>query len=416
MFTLISASFVVWLILVACDGSNGNGTPTAPAATATQPVGTPTAPGETPAAASPTTGPGDAVELPPLNLRQVASGFTRPTYVTHAGDGSGRLFVLEKPGRILIVQDGSVLSTPFLNITNVVHDGGNEQGLLGLAFHPDFANNGRFFVAYTTTDTNSVAEYRVTGSDPNVADPSSARVLMAIPDQYSNHNGGMLAFGPDGYLYIATGDGGSSGDPLDSGQSLDTLLGKILRIDVDSGDPYGIPDDNPFVGQAGAKGEIWAYGLRNPWRFSFDRETGDLWIADVGQNRLEEINFQPASSGGGENYGWRIMEGTSCFRPQTGCDPSGLVLPIFEYGHNQGCSVTGGYVYRGSAVAGLRGTYLFTDYCSGNLWATQRTGTGFETERVGSIIGGISSFGEDEDGELYILNDHGGALFRVVAE
>ena len=410
MLSLLVGPFVLWLVMVACDGSSdSNPTPTQPPASPT--AATPS--GVTPAAPTATPEPGG--ELPSLTLVPLVSGLARPTFLTHAEDGSGRLFVIEKPGLIRIIQDGELLDEPFLDIRDVVDDGGNEQGLLGLAFHPDYASNGRFFVAYTTEDTNSVAEYTVT-SDANVADPASGRVLIAAPDQYANHNGGMLAFGPDGHLYISMGDGGSSGDPLDSGQSLDTLLGKILRIDVDSGDTYGIPADNPFVGETGVEEEIWAYGLRNPWRFSFDRETGDLWIADVGQNRLEELNYQPAGSAGGENYGWNTMEGTDCFSPQSGCDETGLVLPIFEYDHGQGCSITGGYVYRGEAIDGLHGTYLFTDYCTGNFWATRATGDGFETEEIGNIPGGVSAFGEGEDGELYVVNDPDGIIYRLVAE
>lgn len=412
MLSLLAGPFVLWLLMVACDGSSD------PDPTPTEPPSSPTASTTTPGGETPTasTTPEPAGDLPTLTLEPLVSGLARPTFITHAGDGSGRLFVIEKPGLIRIIQDGELLDEPFLDIRNVVEDGGNEQGLLGLAFHPDYESNGRFFVAYTTEDTNSVAEYRVT-SNPNVADPKSGVVLIAAPDQYRNHNGGMLAFGPnDGYLYISMGDGGSAGDPLNSGQSLDTLLGKILRIDVDSGEPYGNPDDNPFAAQAQAEPEIWAYGLRNPWRFSFDRDTGDLWIADVGQNRLEEINFQPASSPGGENYGWRTMEASDCFMPQTGCDTTGLVLPVFEYDHGQGCSVTGGYVYRGEAIPGLQGTYLFTDYCSGSLWATRATGDGFETERIGTIPGGISAFGEDQDGELYVVVDPDGIIYRVLAE
>ncbi len=413
MLSLLAGPFVLWLIMVACDGSSDTDpTPTPPPASPTASATTP--PGETPT--DPTATPEPGGELPTLTLEPLVSGLARPTFLTHAGDGSGRLFVIEKPGIIRVIHDGELLDEPFLDIRDVVDDSGNEQGLLGLAFHPDYASNGRFFVAYTTDDTNSVAEYRVT-ADPNVADPESGVVLIAAPDQYANHNGGMLAFGPnDGYLYISMGDGGSSGDPLNSGQSLDTLLGKILRIDVDAGDPYGIPDGNPMLQNGGAEPEIWAYGLRNPWRFSFDRDTGDLWIADVGQNRLEEINFQPADSDGGENYGWRIMEASDCFNPQSGCDTNGLVLPVFEYDHGQGCSVTGGYVYRGDAIPGLQGTYLFTDYCTGNFWATRATGDGFDTERLGTIPGGVSAFGEDEDGELYVVNDPDGIIYRLVAE
>lgn len=402
-------------VLAACSGANeGDATPAAVTAT-------PTAPGETPASATSTpTSPAPADTPVPLNevtLEKVADGFGRPTFVTHAGDGSGRLFVLEKQGRIRVIDaGGQVLSQPFLDITSVVKSSGNEQGLLGLAFHPDYERNGRFFVYYTAQDNdNTVAEFRVS-SDPNRADAASGKELLAVADRFSNHNGGMLAFGPDGYLYVAMGDGGSSGDPDDNGQNLLAFLGKILRIDVDGGDPYGIPESNPFIVRSSARGEVWAWGLRNPWRFSFDRETGDLWIADVGQNKYEEVNFQPAASEGGENYGWAVMEGTHCFRPAQGCDTTGLTLPIFEYDHGQGCSITGGYVYRGEQYPQLNGIYVFTDYCTGNLWVTRQVSPGeFETERLGRLPGSISSFGEDEAGELYAVRDSEGAVYRVVA-
>lgn len=404
--TLFSLPFVVWLLLVACDerGDAPPGASQTPAATSTS---------ASPRDATATPAPGPLLEV---SFEKVADGFARPTFVTHAGDGSGRLFVLEKAGRIRIIEDGRARAEPFLDITNVVKSSGNEQGLLGLAFHPDYERNGRFFVYYTAQDNdNTVAEYRVT-SDANRADPRSGKEVLAVADKYSNHNGGMLAFGPDGYLYIAMGDGGSSGDPDDNGQDLLAFLGKILRIDVDGGDPYSIPESNPFIVRSSARGEIWAWGLRNPWRFSFDRETGDLWIADVGQNKYEEVNFQPVSSKGGENYGWAVMEGTHCFRPASGCDTTGMTRPIFEYDHGEGCSITGGYVYRGSEFPALRGTYLFTDYCSGNLWATRQVAAGkFETERIGRVPGGISSFGEDEAGELYAVRDSEGAVYRVVA-
>lgn len=404
--SLFSLPFVVWLLFVACDGRSGvepGVSPTPATASVTPVVATPTPPG-TPA------------PIPALSLEKVVDGLSRPTFVTHAGDGSGRLFVLEKQGRIRVIEDGRVQSDPFLDITNVVKSSGNEQGLLGLAFHPNYEDNGRFFVYYTAQDNdNTVAEYRVT-PDANRADPRSGKGVLAVADKYSNHNGGMLAFGPDGYLYIAMGDGGSAGDPDDNGQNLLAFLGKILRIDVDGGDPYGIPESNPFIVRSSARGEIWAWGLRNPWRFSFDRETGDLWIADVGQNKYEELNFQPADSKGGENYGWAVMEGRHCFRPASGCDTTGMTLPIFEYSHGEGCSITGGYVYRGTAFPALEGVYLFTDYCSGNLWATRQVSAGeFVTERIGTLPNSISSFGEDEKGELYAVRDAEGAVYRVVA-
>jgi len=385
-------------------------------ATATATVTVPGVASDTPAATEePTPSPVEDPLALPLALQPAITGLERPTFVTHAGDGSGRLFVLEKAGRILVVSDGAAGAEPFLDIADLVTDQGNEQGLLGLAFHPNFGDNGRFFVAYTAQDggANTLAEFRVSEANPGVADRDSFRPLIQIPDSRPNHNGGMVAFGPDGYLYLSTGDGGGGGDPDRAGQDLGVLPGKILRIDVDSGDPYGIPPDNPFAQTAGARPEIWAYGLRNPWRFSFDRETGDVWIADVGQNAWEEIDFQPAESSGGENYGWSVMEASECFRPAEGCDTSGKVLPVHEYDHSSGCSITGGYVYRGGAIPGLRGYYLFVDYCEGQLFAIGEGGGGPFALSVEQ--GGVSSFGEDEDGEVYLAADQGGAIYRIVA-
>ena len=357
--------------------------------------------------------------LPKLVLEPILSGFTRPTQVTNAGDGSGRLLVVEKQGTIRVVKDGVVSASPFLDIRSLVNSADNERGLLGLAFHPKFAENGRFFVGYTAKNeenANTFAEYRVPKGS-TTADPASARVLIAIPDKFSNHNGGMLAFGPDGYLYLGTGDGGSGGDPDRNGQKLSTLLAKILRIDVDSSEqPYGIPKDNPFARRGDARPETWAYGLRNPWRFSFDRATGDLWIADVGQNNVEEINFQPAASKGGENYGWSVMEGNSCFRPPDSCNRNGLVLPIHDYSHaDGGCSVTGGYVYRGKSIPALRGAYLLADYCLSVLSAIRRDGGRTQVDQPGASPKGISAFGEDESGEIYAVSDIDGKLYRLAA-
>ncbi len=411
VLSLAAFPFVAWLLMVACDGSDGG----EPDVTPSPAAGTPTAPG-TPAATASPAPMATPAPLPGVTVEKVADGFARPTFVTHSGDGSGRLFVLEKQGRIRIIEDGRLLADPFLDITNVVRSGGNEQGLLGLAVHPDYEQNGRFFVYYTARDAdNTVAEFRAT-PDADRADPRTGKELLAVPDKFTNHNGGMLAFGPDGYLYVAMGDGGSAGDPDGNGQNLLAFLGKILRIDVDGGHPYGIPESNPFIVRSSARGEIWAWGLRNPWRFSFDRATGDLWIADVGQNKYEEVNFQPGGSKGGENYGWAVMEAGHCFRPASGCDTTGMTLPVFEYSHGEGCSITGGYVYRGSEFPALKGVYLFTDYCSGNLWATRRAPAGeFETERIGTLLNSISSFGEDEAGELYVVRDGEGAVYRVVA-
>jgi glucose/arabinose dehydrogenase len=404
MWKLAAGAMVVDVtVLAACGGDDAATTP-APSATKPAPVGSPSAAPSAPA------------KLPELSLKPVASGFSRPTLVTNAGDGSNRLFVLEKPGRIRIIEGGSTLPTPFLDIRSLIRSTGNEQGLLGLAFHPDFAANGRFFVAYTATDAkNTVAEYQVTQGGSDAADPSTGTVLFAQADQYPNHNGGMLAFGADGYLYISMGDGGSGGDPDGNGQNLGSLLGKLLRIDVDSGAPYGIPPGNPFTAD-GQRPEIWSYGLRNPWRFSFDRETGDIWIADVGQGKYEEIDFEAAGSKGGANYGWNVMEGAHCYAPAD-CKQDGYEKPVFEYTHDEGCSVTGGYVYRGKDIAGLAGAYLFTDYCSGKLWATTRTaGGGFDTKRAGQLPDDVSAFGEDEAGELYVAVDSEGAIYKVAAK
>lgn len=343
---------------------------------------------------------------------------TKPVFVTHANDGSGRLFIVEQGGRILVAENGRVRAAPFLNLRKKINTDGSERGLLSMAFHPDYQNNGIFFVDYTAKpDGATVIERYQVSSDPNVADETSGRVILTFEQPEENHNGGMLAFGPDGYLYIGSGDGGGGGDrhgPIGNGQNLNTLLGKILRIDVNA-DTYTIPATNPFVGRADARPEIWAYGLRNPWRFSFDRATGDLYIGDVGQGDFEEIDFQPASSSGGENYGWRLMEGKHCFNPSQNCDDGTLVQPIAEYSHDFGCSVTGGYVYRGQKYAWLDGQYLFADYCTGIVWATARDADGaWHTRRVGTFDDTISSFGEDETGEMYIVG-HGGAVYTLTA-
>lgn len=349
-----------------------------------------------------------------IELQQIATGFTRPVYLTHAGDDSGRLFVVEQAGRILILRDGQALSTPFLDIRDRVESGG-EKGLLSVAFHPQYKENGRFFVNYTARKEGIlktvIAEYRVSPSNPDLADRTE-KIILEIEQPFGNHNGGLNKFGSDGFLYIGLGDGGAAGDPLNNGQSLETLLGKILRIDVDSRESYAIPSDNPFVGMTNAQGEIWAYGLRNPWRFSFDRCTGRLFAGDVGQNRLEEIDLIEK----GKNYGWRIMEGSQCYDPPTLCNTQGLELPIAEYDHSLGCSVTGGYVYRGTQYPALIGHYLFGDYCSGRIWSLTENSSGRWTMRqlIDSPFS-ISSFGEDEQGELYVVH-YGGAIYRVTAK
>ena len=349
-------------------------------------------------------------------LLPVASGFTAPLRATHAGDGSGRIFVGQQSGEILIFDGVEVLAQPFLDLSGAVGTA-SEGGLLGLAFHPQFATNGRFFVHYTDSAGDSVvAGYRVDGDDSNRADPESAEVLLTQEQPFSNHNGGHLAFGPDGTLYVAFGDGGSGGDPGNRAQDLTTWHGSLLRIDVDAPDPglaYGVPADNPFVGMPPALPEIWSYGLRNPWRFSFDRATGDLWIGDVGQGRFEEIDLQPADSPGGENWGWRILEGDTCFEPPSGCDPTGTEPPLFVYAHGAECSVTGGYRYRGVAAPRLAGIYLFADFCSGVVWGgSQACDGGWQFRQLADTEEMVSSFGEDGAGEVLLVSRLG-TVFRV---
>jgi len=350
-----------------------------------------------------------------LNLELVADGFDQPVQVVDAGDNSGRLFVVEQPGRIRVIEDGEVLPEPFLDLSDLVGCCG-ERGLLGVAFHPDYTDNGDVFVDYTDTNGDTVvARYQVSTTDPNRADPASGEVILSVDQPAANHNGGLLLFGPkDGYLYIGFGDGG--GGNGQNGQDLSTLLGKILRIDVDrisAGLPftYSIPPDNPFVDQPGAHPEIWALGLRNPWRFSFDRLTGDLWIGDVGSAAYEEVNYQPAASPGGENYGWDLMEGDEC-RAEGGCDE--FVAPVSGFDHDEGCVVTGGYFYRGTEVP-EQGIYLFADYCSGRVWELIRDANSTWT-RLDPVETGlrISSFGEDAAGELYVV-DIQGAIYRLRA-
>ncbi len=346
-----------------------------------------------------------ATPAPAMQLRPVVTGLDQPVQVVHAGDGSGRLFVVEQAGVIRVLRGGRLIPQPFLDIRQRVVAGG-EMGLLSVAFHPQYPRNGRLFVNYTAQDgglRTVIAEYRVSPGNPDVADPAE-RVLMEIPQPYRNHNGGLSRFGPDGMLYIGTGDGGSAGDPLNSGQRLDTLLGKVLRIDVDAGAPYRVPPDNPLMGRAGARPEIWAYGLRNPWRFSFDRATGRLFLADVGQNAVEEVNLIER----GGNYGWNIMEGSRCYRAAD-CDTAGLRMPIAEYAHAEGCSVTGGYVYRSTRVRALVGRYVFGDYCSGRIWTlAESPGARWVMVPLLESRMRISSFGEDQDGELYIVDHRGG--------
>lgn len=353
----------------------------------------------------------------PYQLVPVARGFSRPLYVTHAGDGSGRLFVVEQSGAIRVIKDGAVLRQPFLDVSGLIsrqalESNYTERGLLGLAFHPNYAENGLFYINYTDLNGHSViSRYTVSADDPDRADATSATPLLYVEQPYANHNGGHMAFGPDGYLYISLGDGGSGGDPQGNGQNLGTLLGKILRIDVTVAEGYTIPADNPFAEREGARPEIWARGLRNVWRFSFDRATGDLYLADVGQNQWEEINFQPAGSAGGENYGWNAFEGAHVYSGQPAA--SDVMAPVLEYDHSRGrCSVTGGYVYRGERIPALQGVYLYGDWCSGTIWSATPGADG-TWQAVVSLESGrsISSFGEDEAGELYLV-DYDGAVLR----
>ena len=354
----------------------------------------------------------DQSQIPTITLTHYMGGFDNPVHITHADDGSQRLFVVEQEGRIRIVKNQTLLGTPFLDIAARVSCCG-ERGLLSVAFPPNYANKGYFYVNYTNNDGDTVvARYRVT-SDPDVANPNSEEIILTVEQPFSNHNGGQLAFGPDGYFYIGMGDGGSSGDPQGNGQRPETLLGKLLRIDVESGvRPYAVPVNNPFVQSRFYRSEIWALGLRNPWRFSFDRQTGDLYIGDVGQGTYEEIDFQPRASFGGENYGWNIMEGKHCFNNNS-CNQSGLVLPIAEYSHSEGCSVTGGVVYRGQQYSRLQGVYFYGDYCSGTIWGLKGTGTTVQNGRLLDTSYSVSTFGEDEAGEVYLADLGNGDIYRV---
>jgi len=362
----------------------------------------------------------NAVSIPAnITFEEVASGLTDPLFITHAGDGSGRIFIAQRGGKIMIYKNGAVNNSPFLDVGSLITTNGGEQGLLGLAFDPNYTTNGRFFITYTDASDGAVklARYSVSGGDADIADPGGT-VVLTISEPYENHNGGMLAFGPDGYLYLGVGDGGSGGDPQNNGQNKNTLLGKILRLDV-SGPSYTIPPTNPFVAQSNVKKEIWAYGMRNPWRFSFDSANGDLYIGDVGQDREEEIDYQPASSLGGENYGWRVLEGNLCY-PSGSCNPpSNYAAPVSTYDHgssdSNGCSVTGGYIYRGSQFPGLVGIYLYGDYCRGKVWGLYESSPDHWTSKlIADTNYSISSFGEDETGEIYLADYGSGTIYRVI--
>ena len=411
MVTLISA-----VLIAACSPS---ASPSASPAASTVPTpASTTVAGSAAASPAPSTASGafDPSGFT-VDVAVAVSGFDSPLDVTNAGDGSGRLFVVEQAGRIRLVKGGALVERPFLDITGRIASGG-ERGLLGLAFHPDYPKDPRFFVNYTDRDGNTVvSQFTVSGADPDLGDPGSEVVLMHIAQPFENHNGGAVVFGPDGMLYIATGDGGSGGDPQGNGQRLDTHLGKILRIDINvapgSSTAYQVPADNPFVTTAGAKPEIWFYGLRNPWRIRFDRETGDLWIGDVGQNAWEEIDVARAGQKG-LDYGWNIMEATHCFNPSSGCDQTGLTLPVAEYDHDLGCAVIGGVVVRDPSQGRLNGGYLFGDACSDNLWLMDPAGDQLRKAALVAKMGRtLSSIGEAEDGSVYATNLESGELLRI---
>jgi glucose/arabinose dehydrogenase len=410
-FAWLIASLASLVSLAGCaSGSTAENALTAAPRIATAPAAPTNAPAATtgaPAAATNPPAAPTAAGAAGVALRLISGALDRPVYVTSADDDSGRLFVVQKAGTIVLLRGGKIAPQPFLDITDRVGSQGSEQGLLSVAFHPHFAQNGYLFVDYTDLNGNTVvARYTASG---DTADPASEKVLLHIDQPYPNHNGGLVLFGPDSYLYIGMGDGGSAGDPHGNGQNLDALLGKLLRIDVDSGDPYAIPPDNPALG---GRREVWAYGLRNPWRFSFDRKTRDLYIGDVGQDAVEEIDMQPAKSHGGENYGWNVMEGDTCFRSSS-CNPKQFVAPIATYRHDLGCSVIGGYVYRGAAIPALQAAYIFGDYCSGRIWTLRAGSGGWQRSDLFNNGMPITSFGEDQAGELY-LTTLDGKLYQFV--
>ena len=416
-FLLLAAT----LLLSACQDEDDDRSERAtPEATPfASPEATPIAsPGATPSASpasTPTAFPTAAATATPSTARPVAGrmdieqvfpniSFSRMVHLTYADDDTDRLFLVLQPGRIMTFPDrDDATATEFMDIRERVSDSGNEEGLLGMAFHPDFQETGHFYLSYTAANPRrSVVSRFSVSTDPHRGDPDSELVILEVPQPYANHNGGHIIFGPDGYLYVGLGDGGSAGDPRENGQDLTTLLGTILRIDVQDASeaqPYRVPSDNPLVGRGeGVRPEIWAYGLRNPWRFNFDRETGALWAGDVGQNRHEEVDL--IFPGG--NYGWNIMEGFHCFRTDS-CDQEGLVLPIVEYGNpEQGCSVTGGYVYRGARLPSLQGAYVYGDYCSGTIWSLRHDV--LEHRVLAETPLRIAAFAEGPDGELYILS------------
>ncbi len=352
-----------------------------------------------------------------LGLADIGT-FSFPVLVTSPPGDNARIFVVEKAGTIRIVKQGTTLAAPFLDVQAKVSTG-SEQGLLGLAFHPGYSTNGLFVINYTDQAGNTkVSLYRVSTADPDRADPGTEQVVLSVDQPFSNHNGGMVAFGPDGHLYIGMGDGGSGGDPQGNGQKRSTLLGKIVRLAISASGQVSVPSDNPFVGQSGTRPEIWSLGVRNPWRFSFDRTTGDLFIGDVGQGDREEIDAITLTASKGANFGWNTMEGKACFGASS-CNQQGLVLPVLDYTHANGaCSVTGGYVYRGAAIIGLAGTYFYADYCRGWVRSFRLANGAVTEEREWSDLapnGQITSFGQDAGGELYLMTA-GGRVAKIVAK
>lgn len=374
----------------------------------------------------------------------IADGYKKPVFITSYPNNAKLLYIVEQAGLIKLINDGKKLSRPFFDINKRVvnpNRPGDERGLLGFAFHPNHTNNGKFYINYMDNDGNTIVSEFSTNSELR-ANHKSERIILKLKQPYGNHNGGDIQFGPDGYLYISIGDGGKAGDPLNAGQDLSSLFGKIIRIDIEQ-KPYGIPKSNPFFGQKDKREEIWAWGLRNVWRFSFDKQTGDKYLADVGQNKWEEVNFEPASSKGGLNYGWRIMEANHCYDPKENCPTEGLIKPIIEYPNDanhpafafriieelsfsetdvEGCSVTGGYVYRGQKIKSMQGQYIFGDYCSGNIWTLKVVNgkaINFKNRTEEINIGGgefttyISSFGQDSDGEIYII-DYNGGIYKLI--
>ena len=368
----------------------------------------------------------------------VADGFKKPVFVTSYPNDSKLLYVVEQAGVIRIIKNGEKLNKPFFDINNKVvnpNRPGDERGLLGFAFHPNHINNGKFYINYMNNDGFTIVSEFLVSSQLN-ADHKSERIILKLEQPYRNHNGGDIKFGPDGYLYISIGDGGKAGDPLNAGQDLNSIFGKIIRIDV-NGKPYAIPKSNPFYDKKDTRGEIWAWGLRNVWRFSFDQKTGDIYYGDVGQNKWEEVNFEPAITKGGLNFGWRIMEANHCYDPPENCPTKGLTKPIVEYPNDanymvvlgggsqtdaEGCSVTGGYVYRGTKIKSMQGVYIFGDYCSGNIWTLKvingkAVNFSNRTEEInlgnGEFTTYISSFGQDSDGELYIV-DYNGGVYKLI--